>query len=197
MVKRRASGSLVEVAVLFARADSNYKLLPAVDVWDIGRDAAKWLGGVPGIYHPSCRSWGRMRQFSNPRDGERALAIQAVERVRKFGGVLEHPAESTLWATCGMPRPRHFPDVYGGWTLAIKQFHWGHRAEKETWLYIVGCAPADVPERPRRPGKATACVRPTRAYPRLPCITKREREETPMALCIWLCELARRCKVDA
>lgn len=181
------------VAVLFARADSHYKALPGVDVWDIERDARKWPGGCPVVAHPPCRSWGRLRQFAQPRADEKALAPWAIEQVRKWGGVLEHPAESTLWAHCGMPRPGQFPDRWGGWSMEIQQFHWGHRAEKATWLYIVGCDPDDLPPIPRRDGKATHCVRPTKSYPRLPSITKAEREHTPPALAAWLVDLAQRC----
>ena len=35
------------VAVLFARADSVYKTLPGVDVWDEARDARQWPGSGP------------------------------------------------------------------------------------------------------------------------------------------------------
>ena len=181
------------VAVLFARADSIYKTLPNCDVWDIERDARNWPGGSPVVAHPPCRAWGRLRQFAQPRDDEKALAIAAVGHVRQFGGVVEHPAESTLYAHCGLPRPGRFPDAFGGWSMEIKQFHFGHRAEKKTWLYIVGCQPDDIPVMPHREGKATHCVRPTRTYPRLPSITKREQEQTPPDLAIWLVELARRC----
>jgi hypothetical protein len=183
------------VAALFARADSNYKKLPDVDVWDIERDARNWPGGCPVIAHPPCRAWGRLRQFAQPRDGEKELGPWAAGQVRRFGGVLEHPAESTLWAHCGLPRPGQFPDDFGGWSMEIEQFHWGHRAEKATWLYIVGCSPDELPPIPRREGKATHCVRPTKSYPRLPSITKAEREHTPEALAAWLVDLARRCNV--
>jgi hypothetical protein len=189
----RKAGEM-SVAVLFARSDSNYKALPGVDVWDIERDARKWPGGSPVVAHPPCRAWGRLRQFAQPRDGEKELAPWAVRQVRRFGGVLEHPAESTLWAHCGLPRPGQFPDEHGGWAMEIEQFHFGHRAEKATWLYVVGCDPDDLPAMPRRDGKATHCVRPTKAYPRLPSITKAEREHTPPALAAWLVDLARRCK---
>lgn len=182
------------VAVLFARADSHYKAMVGTDVWDIQRDARKWPGGAPVVAHPPCRMWGRLRQFAKGRPDERELAIQAVARVRAYGGVLEHPAESTLWAHCGLPFPGEFPDEFGGWTLPIEQFHWGHRAEKATWLYIVGCQPSDIPPIPWRPGRATHCIRPTKSYPRLPSVTKAEREHTPPQLAAWLCDLARRCK---
>jgi hypothetical protein len=180
------------VAVLFARSDSVYKTMPGCDVFDIDRDARTWHGGSPVVAHPPCRAWGRLRQFAKPRPDEKALGLWAVDQVRMHGGVLEHPAESTLFAAKGMPRPGQFPDAFGGWTIQIEQFHFGHRAEKSTWLYLVGLEPRDMPAIPRREGRATHCVRPTRAYPRLPSITKAEREHTPPALAAWLVELARR-----
>ena len=181
------------VSVLFARSDSNYKTLPGCDVWDIDRDARCWPGGSPVVAHPPCRAWGRLRQFAKPRPDEKQLAILAVSHVRQFGGVLEHPAESSLWLECRLPRPGEFPDEFGGWTLEIQQFHFGHRAEKFTWLYIVGCDPSGIPPIPIREGRATHCIRPTKSYPRLPSVTKAEREHTPPQLAAWLCDLARRC----
>lgn len=185
------------VAALFVRQDSVYKTMPGVDAWDIERDARKWPGGCPVVAHPPCRSWGRLRQFAKPRDDEKALGPWAVEQVREWGGVLEHPAESTLWAHCGMPRPGRFPDNFGGWSLIVDQFHWGHRAEKSTWLYIVGIDPGGLPLIPVRQGSPTHCVRPTKAYPRLPSITKAEREHSPREFAEWLVEVARRCQVNA
>jgi len=167
------------VAVLFAREDSNYKSLPGVEVYDMERDARTYDGPHPVIAHPPCRGWGRLRQFAKPRPDERNLGRLAVSLVREFGGVLEHPSESTLFDACRMPKPGEFPDQWGGWTLAIEQFHWGHRAEKATWLYIVGCSMSNIPPIPIREGRPTHCVRPTKSYPRLPSITKAEREHSP------------------
>lgn len=182
-----------QVAILYARQDSHYKAIPGCDVWDSVRDATKWRGGSPVIAHPPCRMWGRLRQFSKPRPGEQWMALDSVGFVRRWGGVLEHPAESTLWAAARLPRPGAGKDRFGGWTLAIEQFHWGHRAEKATWLYIVGCEPEDLPAMPRREGRATHCVRPTKSYPRLPSITKAEREHTPPELGQWLRRLVELC----
>lgn len=182
------------IAALFVRQDSAYKALPGLDCYDIDRDARKWPGGSPAIAHPPCRAWGRLRQFAKPREDEKERGIWAVQQVRAHGGVLEHPKESTLFAHCGMPRPGQFPDEFGGYTIAIDQFHFGHRAEKATWLYIVGCEPDDLPAIPVREGSPTHCVRPTKSYPRLPSITKPEREHTPPALTLWLAEVAHRCK---
>jgi hypothetical protein len=180
------------IAVLFARADSVYKTIPGLDVYDIERDARTWPGGCPVIAHPPCRAWGRLRQFAKPREDEKSLGPLAMAMVRKYGGVLEHPASSTLFAFCHAPRPGWFPDPWGGWTMRIDQFVFGHRAEKATWLYIVGCSPDDIPYIPIRGGSPTHCIRPTKAYPRLPSVTKAEREHTPPLLAQWLVDLAGR-----
>lgn len=186
-----------QVAVLFARADSVYKTLPGCDVWDIERDARRWPGGAPVVAHPPCRLWAKLRQFATAADpqAERQLAIDAAAHVRKFGGVLEHPAESTLWAHRGMPTPGRAPDRFGGWAAEIRQCDWGHKAEKLTWLYIVGCHPDDLPPLPAR-SEPTGVIKPQRGVPRtLKIVTKAEREHTPPALAEWLVELARRCRV--
>lgn len=182
------------IAILFARQDSHYKSLAGVDVWDIDRDARKFPGGYQVVAHPPCRAWGRLRQFAKPRPDEKELAIFAISNVQRFGGVLEHPACSSLWNECDLPKPGEFPDEFGGWTLSIEQFHWGHKAQKATWLYIVGCAQSDIPAIPKRFGSPTHCIRPTKSYPRLPSVTKAEREHTPPLLASWLVDLASRCK---
>jgi hypothetical protein len=191
------------VAALFVRADSVYKGMRGVDAWDIERDARAWPGGAPVVAHPPCRAWGRLRHLAKPRPDEKALALYAVERVRAFGGVLEHPAHSTLWAAAGLPLPG-LRDAWGGWTLPVVQSWWGHRAEKATWLYVVGCEPANVPDIPLVLGEASHVIAQCRTLPgggRLragmpgwrPECTKAEREHTPPAFAAWLVELAHRC----
>jgi hypothetical protein len=62
----------------------------------------------------------------------------AVEQVRRWGGVLEHPAHSRLWAAADLPRPGELPDGHEGYTIHVEQGWWGHAAPKPTWLYLVG-----------------------------------------------------------
>jgi len=185
----------MDVAVLFARQDSTYKGLPDVDVFDIARDARTFQGGMPVVAHPPCRAWGRLRAFANPRPDEMNLARLAVALVREFGGVLEHPAGSTLWAAQMLPRPGGARDQYGGWTFAAPQMWWGHKAEKATWFYIVGVAPADMPPVPLVLGEATH-VQSRKRQDYRPHITKAEREHTPPELAAWLVEVARRCRTE-
>lgn len=181
------------VAVLFARADSVYKLDKSLDVYDIDRDARTWQGGCPVVAHPPCRAWGLLRQFAKPRQDEKQLAIDAVGNVRKFGGVLEHPARSSLWNHLAMPKPGEFQDDFGGYTIEIDQFHFGHKAQKRTWLYIVGNS--ELPDMPFRDGKPTHVIKPRKNGTGAMIVTKSEREHTPPALAAWLVELAKRCKV--
>ena len=139
------------VTVLFAHRQTHYRVLPGVEVYDQLRDARTWPGGSPVIAHPPCAQWGRLRQLATPKPEEKALGPWAVEQVRKWGGVLEHPAGSKLWPTCKMPQPGQ-SDEYGGWTLDIDQVVFGHAAQKRTWLYVCGCRPEAAPPIPA-PGK--------------------------------------------
>lgn len=184
------------VAVLFARSDSVYKTLPGCDVYDMERDARTWPGGAPVVAHPPCRAWGRLRAFANPRHDEKDLARWAVSQVRQWGGVLEHPAASTLWVDQKLPRYPNERDGHGGWTMPIHQSWFGHRAEKSTWLYIVGVNPWEVPDFPLRLGEATHVVQSRKRHDYRPHITKAEREHTPPELAQWLVELARRCALQ-
>lgn len=183
------------VAALFVRADSVYHSLAGVDAWDEQRDARRWPGGVPVVAHPPCRLWAKLRQFAKAADpqAERMLAVQAVQAVQAYGGVLEHPAESTLWAHCGLPLPGRAPDRFGGWTAVIRQCDWGHKAEKLTWLYIVGVHPDDLPALPPS-ADPVGVIKPQRGVPRdaRKIVTKREREATPPHLAQWLVDVARR-----
>lgn len=195
-----------QVAALFCRSDSNYRDFDSVDVWDAERDARRWPGGCSVIAHPPCRAWGQLRAMANAAPGEKELALLAVKWVREFGGVLEHPKKSTLWPEAGLPEPGQ-RDKFGGWTLPINQFWWGHRAEKATRLYIVGCEPTDIPDIPIVLGDAPCLVGTSgrrKDGKRLkkgddgwrPEISKAEREHTPPLLAEWLVKLARKCEAN-
>lgn len=185
------------IAVLFARADSVYKTMPECDVWDAERDARNWPGGCPVVAHPPCRAWGRLRHMAKPRPDEKDLARWAVRMVRQWGGVLEHPEASSLWADQALPRPGRGIDAHGGFSIAVLQKWWGHRADKSTWLYICGLRPADVPATPidLRESRFVVTSSLYRAGdPRWkPHLRKEEREQTPPNFARWLVDLAGMC----
>lgn len=136
-----------------------------------------------------------MRHCAKPRVGEKDLALLAIQHVRRWGGVLEHPQLSTLWKVAGLPEPGQ-RDEFGGWTLIVDQHWFGHRARKRTRLYIVGCEPTDIPTMPMVLGEATHTVGlwsgRDKAKAR-PSISKPEFEATPPQFAAWLVELAKRC----
>lgn len=189
------------VSILFVRADSIYKTMPGTDCYDIQRDAKTFAGGTPVIVHPPCRTWSSLAPcVTRAKPGEKALAPWAVEQVRKWGGVLEHPAGSKLWAYCKLPPAGGLPDEHGGICLLVDQWHWGHRARKPTRLYIVGAA--SIPAMPVRVGKPTHCVTQGKGvrvgHPKfLPRVPDWEREATPPAFAEWLIRLAASCKHNA
>lgn len=174
-------------AVLFARSNSIYKNIEGLDVYDIERDARSFSGNLPIIAHPPCRAWGRLRHLAKPRFDEMDLARFAVSYIYKNGGILEHPAHSTLWKDQNLPLPGS-NDEFGGWTLPIKQHCFGHRAEKNTWLYINGIQPKQLPIMPLVLGEASHVISSSKrgSYGSRPEVSRAEREETPLELALWL-----------
>lgn len=170
------------ISILYTRNHSIYTDLKQ-DCWNIKKDARKWPGGNPIIAHPPCRAWGSYRHLAKPRPDEKQLAIHAIIMVRLWGGVVEHPRTSTLWQTMNLPLPGK-TDAFGGWTLNIDQHWFGHKAKKNTFLYIKGCRPQQIPAIP------LTLTRPTREIEHM---AKPERERTPEKLAQWLIQLANLC----
>lgn len=182
-----------------------YASLLDVDAWGEERDATRYAGPDPIIAHPPCAKWGRYA-WKALDDGHTGPI--AVDQVRRWGGVLEHPRDSKLWRARGLPKPGELPDEYGGWTLEVAQRDWGHPADKPTWLYVVGCRPRDVPPMPppqpardeftpsRRvlaPGRLDS-ARPRGTRGVMERLSKTQRHLTPPAFAAWLVELASRCR---
>lgn len=181
------------VSVLFVARGSEYLTLP-VDCYDERRDARTFDGAGPVVAHPPCRLWCMLRRWSTAPQDEKQLAYFALRTVRRNGGVLEHPAGSLFWAAASLPKPGEPPDAFGGWTLAVSQKWWGHRARKRTWLYIVGCGIKDIPQVPYHMRAAEAvCGGPGLGKGRR-VLSEAERERTPRLFAWWLEELASRCE---
>lgn len=188
------------IAALFVRPDSVYKTLPGVDCYDAERDALTWPGGSPIVAHPPCRTWGKLKAFAKAPPHEHGLALWAVEKIHRWGGVLEHPAASDLWREASLPRPGALPDKWGGWTFECDQFHWGHLAQKRTRLYI--CGTISLPSIPHRDGIPSHCVsrltgkkctaEERRGRPGWkPELGPNRRDKTPFEFAVWLIALAR------
>ena len=170
------------VSALYTGPRSPYRKM-GVDCWDVRRDARRFPGGNAVVTHPPCRGWSRLRGQARPGAGEKDLSFHALATVRRWGGVLEHPAESSFWKVADLPRPGAAADAWGGYTLSVLQRWWGHRARKATFLSIVGVAPAALPDVPYRLLGAETPVEN---------MGRPERERTPPDFARWLVEVARR-----
>lgn len=135
------------IAALYVEARGVYADLPDVEVWDEARDARLYAGPWPVVAHPPCARWSRLAGFTEARFGlkrgdDGGCFEAALAAVRRFGGVLEHPAFSKAWDTYGLAEPIWRE----GWTLGldggascyVEQGRYGLPVKKATWLYAYG-----------------------------------------------------------
>ena len=188
-----------EVAALFVMASGPYSKVAGVDLWDVKRDARLYAGPFPVVAHPPCERWGRYwsggpsARARRIKGDDGGCFMAALAAVRKWGGVLEHPAASSAWRVFGLCAPPRAggwvnADFEGGWTCCVDQEHYGHRAQKATWLYACGVPLPQLiwgkgssrillddgfhsAEERRRMRKTGVCQR----------LSKRQRTETPEA----------------
>jgi hypothetical protein len=138
------------IAALYVERDGCYAGLDGVDLWDESRDARLYAGPYPVVAHPPCQLWGSFAHVNFARWGgehnkpgnDGGCFAAALGAVRKYGGVLEHPAFSGAWRVHGLPRPntigwlRHRHE----WVCEVWQSAYGHKARKRTWLFYCGDA---------------------------------------------------------
>lgn len=141
------------IAALYVETGGAYYSLEGVEPWDQDRDARRYPGPWPVVAHPPCTTWCRLAGFVQARYGigrgeDGGCFEAALEAVRRWGGVLEHPAHSKAWEAFGLHRPRRggwiVADDRGGWTTAVEQGNYGHEAKKPTWLYLHGRRPPEL-----------------------------------------------------
>lgn len=136
------------IAALYVQPRGVYTDIEGVDPWDEKRDARLYDGPWPVVAHPPCSRWCRLAGLVEARWGHRrgddgGCFEAALAAVRRFGGVLEHPAYSDAWAAFDLNAPPTGggwvnADFFGGWTCYVEQYRYGHPAKKATWLYSVG-----------------------------------------------------------
>jgi hypothetical protein len=144
------------IAALYVATNGPYFGKAGVDPWDFDRDARRYAGPHPVVAHPPCQRWGKMwkGQPGNIKRGkveklgdDHGCFAAALDAVRRYGGVLEHPEHSHAWAHFNLNKPprqggwiaAELPGVdLGGWTCRVEQGRYGHYAAKPTWLYASG-----------------------------------------------------------
>lgn len=193
------------IAALYVDPRGPYPKLVDVDCWDQTRDARLYDGPDPVVAHPPCGPWGNLRHMRVPNRARRAqdedCGPRAIEQVQRWGGVLEQPKGSRLFAHCGVDER----ELY-----TIEQVQWGHVARKKTWLYVVGISPRDMCDailpwtRERR--APTHWVSGGRLHvrkgsggvvpPGIKVCSAQQRRRTPPALAEWLVSLGRASRVE-
>lgn len=148
------------IAALFVQTNGCYFGLAGIEPWDKRRDARLYAGPYPVVAHPPCERWGRF-WFGGPqwlKDGHPRKKLgddggcfeAALRAVQRWGGVLEHPADSHAWAYFGLLAPPRGGGwvsaglVAGGWTCCVSQGHYGHKGNKWTWLYAIAPSLPDL-----------------------------------------------------
>jgi hypothetical protein len=195
------------VAALFVETDGAYYGLAGVDPWDIVRDAREYPGPHPVVAHPPCQLWVNFAALNFKRYGgehnrpgnDGGCFASALASVRRWGGVLEHPASSNAWGKYGLLRPEpgmwlpmrgRLPRGNRGWVTEVWQSAYGHKARKRTWLYFAGTRPPPALNWKREPGVAQVGW-----FDRIkPTLSKREASATPPPFRDLLISIARNCR---
>jgi len=199
------------IAALFVHHDGCYAGLAGVDAWPESRDARLYSGPHPVVAHPPCTRWCQLAGLVQHRWGHKVgedggCFASALASVRKWGGVLEHPAYTKAWPAYGLPTPPRaggwLRTPCGGWVAHVEQLRYGHPARKATWLYAHGVE--SLPELRwgvSPAGAARAIVsRNTnhlRADDTRPRIDKKNAAATPPAFRDVLLSIARSVRVPA
>lgn len=201
MVKNRT------IAALFVDERGPYVSEPDVEIWGITKDARKYNGPHPVIAHPPCSTWCQLAPMNQSIYGHRigdddGCFESALFSVRKYGGVLEHPANSYAWTVFNLPVPPSsgswVRDIFGGWTCCVYQGHYKNEAAKGTWLYA--CHATILPS--LRWGKANGksvvswCNNHGTKHDNRKRISKREASRTPLEFKDILLNIARSSAVN-
>ena len=195
------------IAALFVDVRGAYAGIADVDPWDEIRDARLYAGPYPVIAHPPCSRWCRLAGLVEARWGHRrgddgGCFASAIASVRKWGGVLEHPAYSDAWSVFGLPRPSRSGGwqrgLCGGWSAQVEQGRYGHPAKKSTWLYAYRIEPIAMLWGYCAASTSAAlvswCANRVRAGESRPRVGKRAASATPPAFRDALLMIARSVK---
>lgn len=150
---------MAKVAALYVESGGSYYGLPDVDPWDEARDARLYAGPHAIVAHPPCQRWWKLwagQPLWIKRTGERKVKGDdggcfkaALEAIRTFGGIIEHPWGSHAWAHFGLNLPPReggwiAADMLSGWTCCVEQGRYGHYARKPTLLLAYHCQLAEL-----------------------------------------------------
>lgn len=190
------------IVALCVSTGGPYFGLEGVECYDLNRNALSYFGPFRVIAHPPCERWGRYWSGGpNPKAKRRILGDDGglfkhcLEQVRTLGGVLEHPEGSHAWRAFGLKIPPRIggwvpADDMGGFTCCVAQGHYGHKAQKYTWLYAKGiplpellwgpCLNRSRIDEGFNSKEQASAARASEDFIPLERLSKKERIETPL-----------------
>lgn len=118
------------ISILCTDSNSNYNLIPGLDLWPSERDAFNFSGQNMVIAHPPCPQWSRLKSFASSNLKEKLLAEWCYDIVMQNGGIFEHPAGSSFFKYINAPRSQ---------ILSVDQCWFGFPARKRTYLLFNQC----------------------------------------------------------
>src|ERR1041385_6504719 len=116
------------IAALYVQPGGVYYGLPNVEPWGLPeRDARLYAGPYPVVAHPPCSRWCRLAGLVEARWGHKkgddgGGFASALASLRRWGGVLEHPAYTDAFRFYGLPTP----PSQGGWQGSLCGGFVGH-----------------------------------------------------------------------
>ncbi len=194
---RTLTAAADDVAALFVEPEGIYAEL-VYDCWDKEQDARNYDGPRPVVAHPPCQLWVNLAALNYKRYGgghnrpgnDGGCFTSALASVRRWGGVLEHPAESNAWPAHDLVPPGKNgwkQTALCEWVCEVWQSAYGHPARKRTWLFYCGRNPPLEGRWEQTPG-----THQVGWFDRIkPTLGKKAASETPREFARWLIELAR------
>lgn len=175
---------MFKLAALYVETNGIYFKDPEIDPWDQIRDARKYAGPYAVIAHPPCNRWCKYARVNQTRYGIPVGADDgcfegAVNSILKYGGVLEHPAQSIAFDKFNIGKPAKdgwIESPRGGFICQVYQGQYGHKAPKPTWLWVVGITESDLPKINHAKISTGVSCTPLTGVPSLP---PKERSATP------------------
>lgn len=196
------------ISALFVAKNGCYYGLENVDPWDEERDARLYAGPWPVVAHPPCNLWVNFAALNFSRYGgehnrpgnDGGCFASALASVRRWGGVMEHPAKTNAWAAHGIPRPTRIGWQSVGpreWVCEVWQSAYGHKANKATWLFYCGSAPPPSMQWERPAGTHQIGFHDKRGKDKnKPTVSGKAASATPLAFRDLLISIAESVNID-
>lgn len=192
------------IAALYVQTNGAYFGIDGVDPWDEARDARKYAGPHPCVAHPPCARWCMLaglveHRYGHKKGDDGGCFAAALNAVRMYGGVLEHPAYTAAFEAHGLPSPPVAgwqKTICGGWVAHVEQGNYGHKARKPTWLYAFGVDPPSLIWGEAKDSTAAVCLGFRDTWKRrkggeVQQMSKRQRSATPADFKQLLISIAR------